>query len=651
MLPESHPLYQSFLLLSALFKAADARWWVEFRFISREGGPVKTEWLRVEQLADGFEFLVPHIQKMNDDGYDCYFGVNPRVLKPKTGAGTNDIVSHGCSVWLDIDRDDAVTILKAADPLPSAVVKTGSVGHAQAYWFFDAPVPIESAVALTNKYVGRYHGDNTSDPARVFRLPGTMNLKHPEGQISELIALDEDARIQNVETAIEQEQAKPKTVEDLLRSGAVSFEIVQIIREGHSVAPIDPEKGRVDKSKLDFRVAAELFVAGATEDMVRDVFTNPMYKISAHYLEEEKQKANGTNYIERTIEAARSRADNEINRSIIQDKELVIFDVARLKDIPPVQWLVRPIIAMNSLTIVAGEQKVGKSLGVLDLALMLAAGHHDKWLDRYEVASQKRVLICTSETGEATLKTRMVAIANSRGIDWLGLSGRLFYQHVPFTLTNYEIQNAMIRALEKHKIEVLIIDPLNRYHLSNENDAKDMTMLLQGLDKVARSAGVVSTILVHHFNKPSGDNPKIGAHQLRGSTVLASWGSTYILCSRRESFGGKTYVRFSFELREAETPMPFSMELDSMTLRFRDYSIETERVMQTLAIVRQLPAAANEEIVSRLTENKIVSNKTEAQNLIQRAKRIMTDQKDVEQKIDGTAEEAGPDVGPDTSTT
>jgi len=631
MLLESHPLRSAQSLLLEIFRNCSPHGWVEFRFIRREtmegGRGVHSEFIMVEKLEQTFDHFAVRVQHFNKEGYDCYFGVCPRATKAERGAGRNEHVGEGQDVWVDIDRADAEERLKTFTPPPSAVILSGTPGHAQAHWFLQKPLQPTEVKLMCETVERVLGGDSVSDPARVFRLPGTINWKSPDGHKSELVYLDGTVRYERlaVDAEIPEGQA-PSALpldEAMKRLIKENWELYNIVLNGYAEAPAPTDGSPVDRSTIDFRVMRDLFVAGFTEEQIKTIFGDDKYAISEKALEEAK-KGNLENYMRKTLSAGRVAADGEINRSIVKGNELVIFPITRLIDVPPVQWLVRPLIPLSSLVVIGGEPKVGKSLVELELAFLLATGKTDgKWLRRFPVQRRCRVLICTSETGESTLKGRIELIANSMGIDWNTLGEYFWYQHIAFNITKRDIQEAMIRSLRAKKIDVLVIDPLNRYHFSNENDAQAMSWFLKSLDDIAKAAGLSTVILVHHFNKPSGDGaPRQGAQMLRGSSVLAGWGSTYILCQRRETVAGKKYVRFGFELREAEEPMPFTMELDRASLRFKDFDQETEKVLQTMNVLRQDPSAPMDQLVARVREEQHV-RKNDAVSLIQRARKYI----------------------------
>lgn len=162
----------------------------------------KTHWFKASEYKKAAEMalLLAHIRQ-----YDVYFGVGLRKEKqgPMQRGSVHDITAIP-GIWMDIDvRGDAHkekalppnidSALQVIDDFPaeaSILVKSGYGLHA--YWLFDQPWIIEddkereAAVKYLQEFQGTFinyasqYGwrlDNTSDLARVLRVPGTVNYK------------------------------------------------------------------------------------------------------------------------------------------------------------------------------------------------------------------------------------------------------------------------------------------------------------------------------------------------------------------------------------------------------------------------------------------------------------------------------------------
>jgi putative DNA primase/helicase len=136
---------------------------------------------------------------------DVYFGIGVHSQKPPRGQrGASETVTSIPGFWMDIDVkdsghkktglpssiDEALDFLKSLSKQPSLIVNSG--GGLHTYWLFEEPYRIididhrEECHNISKNFQdsiiaeGKKHGwnlDNTSDLARILRLPGTWNWK------------------------------------------------------------------------------------------------------------------------------------------------------------------------------------------------------------------------------------------------------------------------------------------------------------------------------------------------------------------------------------------------------------------------------------------------------------------------------------------
>jgi hypothetical protein len=138
---------------------------------------------------------------------NCYFGLGMIRDIPKQGRGKESDVMALTSMYIDVDVDDGTVKRGKAERLPKTIKEAKRIldaiglppsilvfsGHGyQAYWLFKEPLLFEiEADRQSAKMMMRawnstaracaasigYTIDSTFDLARVFRVPGTMNMK------------------------------------------------------------------------------------------------------------------------------------------------------------------------------------------------------------------------------------------------------------------------------------------------------------------------------------------------------------------------------------------------------------------------------------------------------------------------------------------
>jgi hypothetical protein len=118
---------------------------------------------------------------------DVYVGVCLRTRR----AGGRDAIDRSHLAFVEIDTPDALDRLRAFPHPPSAIVLSGSTGHAHAYFTLSAPVTVPELERANRRLAYALGGDLASvDAARILRPPSSWNHKHSPAAPVELIELD-----------------------------------------------------------------------------------------------------------------------------------------------------------------------------------------------------------------------------------------------------------------------------------------------------------------------------------------------------------------------------------------------------------------------------------------------------------------------------
>lgn len=262
----------------------------------------------------------------------------------------------------------------------------------------------------------------------------------------------------------------------------------------------------------------------------------------------------------------------------------------------------------RSLMVEGGPAKHGKSILAMNMGLCLATGR--RFL-RWGIPKSVRVFYLQAEISEASLWDRFTKML--AGVD--GGADAVRGQFFLATKKGLKLETkdgfeAVQRIVGKVQPRVLILDPLRRFLLGDENKSGDVGRFFDRLDRLVEAFGL-SVILVHHFGKPSLEG-RDGAQRLRGSSVIFDVGDSYLSVTRRNLKESKRYVRLGFELRNADDPPPLSLYRNPDTLRFEEVEEESGRV--TPADVQALLASLGEVtgglLAKRLADEKQCSART-----------------------------------------
>lgn len=163
-------------LVSHIFEPEDI---VELRCI--RGRDVVKRWTTAADLPD----MAEELHDLNQQGYNIYYGPNPRKESGKSG---DDNVLLARCLFCDFDNLDPgdgcgrlefvwTDIFMARLPEPTLAVHSGHGLHI--YWRLDEPIlDLNKWKVVQEKLNSRLGADKTiKNPERIMRMPGFLNTK------------------------------------------------------------------------------------------------------------------------------------------------------------------------------------------------------------------------------------------------------------------------------------------------------------------------------------------------------------------------------------------------------------------------------------------------------------------------------------------
>lgn len=183
---------------------------------------------------------------------------------------------------------------------------------------------------------------------------------------------------------------------------------------------------------------------------------------------------------------------------------------------PEHEWLVKNTITRNELAMIAGPSKSGKSFLVLDMALAIARG--EDWFGR---KTRRGGVIYQAGEGAMGIKKRLRAYRDHHD---LSLKDDIPFVLLPARVDLYgsdDHTDKMISEVEHWKrtfdvpLELIVIDTwATATPGANENDGKDVSIVLERCSRINRETGA-AVLLVHHMNADGG---KVRGH----TSILAN---------------------------------------------------------------------------------------------------------------------------------
>lgn len=247
----------------------------------------------------------------------------------------------------------------------------------------------------------------------------------------------------------------------------------------------------------------------------------------------------------------------------------------------PEHLISRGLLPAQSILLLTGAPKTGKSILALNLALCLAAG--EDWF-QFEIRRQVKILMIQAEVVHWALRGRLQKM--KLGCNFPIPENSLFLSE-PYrcNVRSEEGYKVITETIDKTKPEVVIFDPLISFHNEDENSNDCMERVLMQFRELTFLG--VSVILIHHSRKFSDDST---ISNPRGASAIAGAVDSVMDLSKRESI-----ITAKFDLRYDETPDEMFFKRDPETLWLMRYSPELE-AKHNNAILRHLTGKGSEGI-------------------------------------------------------
>jgi hypothetical protein len=349
---------------------------------------------------------------------NVYYTVNPRTRFNGRGQGDKSDIAQVIAFFADIDvgrighkkastYDTNAEALQALDAFPLEPSITVDTGHGvQALWLFKEAVELSESFTVTeyeaiNRGIQALIGaDTTADISRIFRLPGSLNVKVAGVPKPVTVIRDTGAEyvigdfdfVERVYSASAASSSAPAPVEfahkKVDRRG-ITGALKTLIDTGRD--PEHPE--RTDRSALVHSAVYKMALKGFSDDEIYSVLTDPKNAISEKVLEHDTEKER-MRYVSLSITKAREtikedaiekeKAIGEMNiLGHTADLDVVIHFRGSIITLPPDKLTGRVIKMLTGLAV--GDDAAGyvnylltqaRERGKVNLAERIARGIH-----------------------------------------------------------------------------------------------------------------------------------------------------------------------------------------------------------------------------------------------------------------------------------
>jgi hypothetical protein len=217
------------------------------------------------------------------------------------------------------------------------------------------------------------------------------------------------------------------------------------------------------------------------------------------------------------------------------------------------RWLIEGLWMDQAVGILGGQPKCGKTWMALEMAVSVASGA--PCLGAFPVYSRGPVLFYAAEDNSTALRARIETLACNRGVDFQSLDLRII------TVSSLRMdlphdQNRLEATVALHRPVLLVLDPLVRIHMADENVSSQMAALLGYFRNLQRKTGT-AIALTHHSRKNASSGVGAG-YNLRGSSDLYAFVDSFLYMRKN-----RDQLTLSAEHRAAPGFGPITLELAS----------------------------------------------------------------------------------------
>lgn len=199
-------------------------------------------------------------------------------------------------------------------------------------------------------------------------------------------------------------------------------------------------------------------------------------------------------------------------------KWMAVDDLLR-QDFPAADWLVRGLLAKDTLTIIGADPKASKTWCLLELALAVGTG--GKAFGEFPVGETAPVLLFLNEDTARSVRNRFRALVAGRGAVG-SLSNIAVRTREPMDLGDRTQLAQLIVDIRMAPVRPALVglDPLRNLHSAEENSSTEMREILRALGAIRELCGCALAV-VHHSAKRGGENDgRTAGARMRGSSAI-----------------------------------------------------------------------------------------------------------------------------------
>lgn len=220
---------------------------------------------------------------------------------------------------------------------------------------------------------------------------------------------------------------------------------------------------------------------------------------------------------------------------------------------PPEPIIDNGILLDGTILLIVGPAKSKKTFLTQNLALSIAMGND---FAGFKITKPKKVLYFLAEGGYYPNRERLQKMAQRISPD---NTENFFIEFPPYMLLNHpESYDEIYELIKDSGAEVVVFDPLLRFHDAEENSATGMSEVLGKIRQLIEKLKI-SVILVHHTGRVENRGG-------RGSSAIIGEYDSCITIHKAQD----DCIRLTYDMRHVETPPSNHIRFNSDTFWFEE---------------------------------------------------------------------------------
>lgn len=199
-----------------------------------------------------------------------------------------------------------------------------------------------------------------------------------------------------------------------------------------------------------------------------------------------------------------------------------VLTLGDIKALPDLEWVVESLVPKRGIGVLGGPPKEGKSR--LVLSSLLDTLDARPFLGQFP-STILGSLIYNAEGGHQGIRARKAMYENLSVGKLVGVSVQDEIKPIATDKgVDMHVCAEMVQTIGQAQADLVVLDPLVRFHACDENDNAQMTQLLAGVRWIAEQAQC-GVLVVHHTSKPPADLSQAelrrqGGGKLRGASAI-----------------------------------------------------------------------------------------------------------------------------------